>query len=294
MYGHGEGASAQGAGGGAASEVEKPLRGARHDGHWQQGERDIEGGYAATGGSVPTADAVHWAADDADIPVAHAIEDYDVVVRHGFIRKVFGIVFVQLCVTFGWVLLCTYHDSTKHYLREHPWPSTVGFVLALGSIVCMFCASHLLRRHPHNYIFVGIFTIAQTLVLGGVAVESQAEYMGMAVGTTLLLVAALVAFSFQTKYDFTGAGPYLFIGLWCMILYSFIAAIFGGGNSLILPAFGTILFSMYLVFDVQLVIGGKHNRFSFSIDDYCFAAINIYLDIINLFLQILRLLSREN
>ena len=39
------------------------------------------------------------------------------------------------------------------------------------------------------------------------------------------------------------------------------------------------------------MIGGKHKRHSFGVDDYIFAALNIYLDILNLFMFILRMLG---
>jgi FtsH-binding integral membrane protein len=56
---------------------------------------------------------------------------------------------------------------------------------------------------------------------------------------------------------------------------------------------GVLLFSFYLVFDVQLILGGKHSRFKFGVDDYVFAALAVYLDIVNLFIRILHLLSKK-
>lgn len=47
----------------------------------------------------------------------------------------------------------------------------------------------------------------------------------------------------------------------------------------------------YLVYDTQLIIGGQHKRMQFDMDDYVLAALSIYLDIINLFILILRLLN---
>ena len=50
------------------------------------------------------------------------------------------------------------------------------------------------------------------------------------------------------------------------------------------------MFGLYLVYDVQL-ISGKFG-IEYSIDDYIFAAMELYLDIIRLFLEILRILSK--
>ena len=46
----------------------------------------------------------------------------------------------------------------------------------------------------------------------------------------------------------------------------------------------------YLVVDTQMMMGGKH-KYSLSPEEYIFAALNLYLDIINLFLFILTIIG---
>jgi len=52
----------------------------------------------------------------------------------------------------------------------------------------------------------------------------------------------------------------------------------------------SVLFQ-YLVFDTQLMLGGKH-KYSLSPEEYIFAALNLYLDIVNMFLYILNIVGR--
>jgi len=47
----------------------------------------------------------------------------------------------------------------------------------------------------------------------------------------------------------------------------------------------------YLVFDTQMMLGGKH-KYSLSPEEYIFAALNLYLDIVNMFLYILNIVGR--
>ena len=57
-----------------------------------------------------------------------------------------------------------------------------------------------------------------------------------------------------------------------------------------------LIFQFYVIFDTQLMLGqwGGH-ELEFSIDDYAFAAMSLYLDIINLFLNIVQILGlRDN
>ena len=49
---------------------------------------------------------------------------------------------------------------------------------------------------------------------------------------------------------------------------------------------GALIFSLYIVYDTQMMMGGKH-KYSLSPEEYIFAALNLYLDIINLFMYLL-------
>lgn len=58
---------------------------------------------------------------------------------------------------------------------------------------------------------------------------------------------------------------------------------------LIYSCLGALMFGIYLIYDTQLVLG-KH-KYSYSLDDAYLAAIQLYIDIIELFLNILRIVQ---
>lgn len=60
--------------------------------------------------------------------------------------------------------------------------------------------------------------------------------------------------------------------------------------TLVYASIGALIFSLYLVYDTQLMMGGKH-KYSISPEEYIFAALNLYLDIINIFLYILTIIG---
>ena len=67
---------------------------------------------------------------------------------------------------------------------------------------------------------------------------------------------------------------------------------------LVYPVFAVMVCSMYVVHDTQLVIGQslftcKNHNISFGIDEYIFAALNLYVDIIGLCLQFLELFGKK-
>ena len=53
---------------------------------------------------------------------------------------------------------------------------------------------------------------------------------------------------------------------------------------------GALIFSLYIVYDTQLMMGGKH-KYSLNPEEYVFAALSLYLDVINLFLYILMIVG---
>ena len=99
--------------------------------------------------------------------------------------------------------------------------------------------------------------------------------------------AALILFASQTKVDFTSKGMYLYASLWVLILMGMITPFYSGSGSLVYSGLGALIFSLFMVYDAQLIFGGKHRKYQFGIDDYVFASLALYLDIVNLFLIIL-------
>jgi len=71
-----------------------------------------------------------------------------------------------------------------------------------------------------------------------------------------------------------------------------IVAIFVKGKiiTLVYASIGALLFSVYLIYDTQLMMGGEH-KYSISPEEYIFAALNLYLDIINIFMYILTIIG---
>jgi FtsH-binding integral membrane protein len=93
-----------------------------------------------------------------------------------------------------------------------------------------------------------------------------------------------------TKSDLTGYHPYLFMMTIVLIIFGLVCIFWKDTIAQLLYAcLGALLFSVYLVFDTQMVLG--RFTFSYSLDDAYFAAIMLYIDIMEIFLQILRILN---
>ena len=51
------------------------------------------------------------------------------------------------------------------------------------------------------------------------------------------------------------------------------------------------VYSIYLIIDTQLILGGRHKELTF--DNYVLGAMMIYIDVIGLFVQILKIIGAK-
>lgn len=213
-------------------------------------------------------------------------------VRRNFIRKVYSILMVQLVLTGAVISTFMFVESVKSYVQRNMWVYYCSMGVMFVCLIAMACCTSVRRKFPTNFIFLGIFTLCEGVMLGTVATFYQVDAVLIAVGITAGVTFALTVFAFQTKIDFTVCG-----GMLCGVLVIFI---FAGFLMAFLPktkwtmigfgSVGALIFSLYIVYDTQLMMGGKH-KYSLSPEEYIFAALNIYLDIINLFMYILMIVG---
>lgn len=55
---------------------------------------------------------------------------------------------------------------------------------------------------------------------------------------------------------------------------------------------GAAVFSMYIIYDLQMIIGDR--KLNISPEEYIFAALNLYVDIIRIFMELLKILRYLN
>ena len=116
--------------------------------------------------------------------------------------------------------------------------------------------------------------------------------MLIAVGICTAVCLALTIFAIQTKWDFTAYGGILFACAIVLFIFGIVAiCIPGNVINLVYASLVALLFSVYLVFDTQLMLGGEH-KYSISSEEYIFAALNVYLDVLFIFLKIMRFFGR--
>jgi FtsH-binding integral membrane protein len=160
----------------------------------------------------------------------------------------------------------------------------------IGAIVFMGLTFWKRKSYPTNLLFLAGFTVLEAYSVSVIVSFTDSKIVLEALIFTLGIFVALSLFACQTKYDFTNWMPYLFGALWVLILFGFMAMWFPY-NSKVELGYGIItalIFSGYILVDTQLMMRHYH------VEEEIAAAISLYLDIINLFLAILRILNSQN
>lgn len=164
------------------------------------------------------------------------------------------------------------------------WLSLFG---AIGFMLLTFWKR---KSYPMNLLFLGGFTALEAYSVSVITSFYDSRIVLEALVFTLGIFVILTVFACQSKYDFTHWAPYLFGALWIAIIFGFMAAFFPQNSKveLVYGCVTALIFSGYILVDTQLVMRHYH------VEEEIAAAISLYLDVINLFLSILRILNSQN
>ena len=131
--------------------------------------------------------------------------------------------------------------------------------------------------------FMGL--MLSRLVSHTLAYSNGASLIMMAFGGTATIMGVMATIATVSKRDFSGLGKWLFAGLLVLVVAS-VANIFLQLPALQLAAsvIAIGIFSAYILFDVQQIINGGETN-------YISATLRIYLDVYNIFANLLALLG---
>ncbi|XP_027096201.1 protein LIFEGUARD 2-like [Coffea arabica] len=206
--------------------------------------------------------------------------------RWAFIRKIYSIITAQLVLTIAVAaVVVTYHPIVRFF-------TTTGAGLALYIVLiitpfivlCPLYYYH--QKHPVNYLLLGVFTAALAFAVGLTCAYTEGKVILESVILTGAVVISLTLYTFwaaKRGHDFNFLGPFLFGAVVVLMLFAIIQILFPLGriSTMIYGCLASIIFCGYIIYDTDNLI----KRYTY--DEYIWAAVALYLDIINLFLSIL-------
>jgi len=172
------------------------------------------------------------------------------------------------------------------FMAQHPIMATIGMLAVMFGLFMGISAN---RNSTLGVVLLLALTGFMGLMLGPVLqvalhLKNGAQLVGLAAGGTGIIFMSLATIATVSKKDFSFLGNFLFIGLILLVVASLANMFFQiPALALALSGVSVLLFSGYILYDVSRIVqGGETN--------YVMATLALYLDIYNLFINLLQLL----
>ncbi|KIK79131.1 hypothetical protein PAXRUDRAFT_834250 [Paxillus rubicundulus Ve08.2h10] len=219
-----------------------------------------------------------------DFKYGVTVSDSSPEVRAAFVRKVYTILFCQILATCLVAGVLSQSTSAISWVQQHTWSFYVPLFGTLVNLGLLFWKRH---SHPLNLVLLSTFTAMEAFSLGVLTAFFDNIIVLQALLITLGVFLGLTLFTLQSKYDFSGLGPWLFGALVALVMTGLVGVFipFSQTMDLIYAIGGCLIFSGYIVYDTFIITK------RLSPDEYIMGAISLYLDFVNLFINILRLLN---
>lgn len=214
-------------------------------------------------------------------------------IRQAFVSKVYSILTVQLIFTSALIALFVLNNDTKMYFAKSQGWMFLGFLIFFISYLVLVCVESARRTAPMNFILLSVMTFGYGMVAAVVSCRYNTTTVMAAFLATGLSCLLIAVFAKSTTIDITNCGTTLcWLGLAHIFIGLILVLIFGPGKmtSLIMAVCGALLCSIYLMFDLQLIMGGR--KCELSPEEYILGAVMLYVDIVQLFIYMLEIFSR--
>ncbi|CAO4381133.1 unnamed protein product [Caenorhabditis nigoni] len=204
-------------------------------------------------------------------------------IRAGFVRKVFGLVFIVLCIAAAATVVPMVHTPTRDIILKH-WLIPVGvFIISLATYFSLLCSKGFRRKFPANLLVAGIFTLVTSLFLMVISAHLRPNYnvllleLVICIGCTL----SIIVFALQTKFELTTRVAYIFIIFTCFVMFGIVFFVWPMFFTiklltLIVALVAALFMMIYLFCGIQMVMGGKRYE-EITPEEYIFAAVEIFL-----------------
>jgi FtsH-binding integral membrane protein len=233
----------------------------------------------------PTVEKIHVNISKQDQKLD--ISSIDNKITSKFLMKIYGILLFQFIIIFGFVLLFQI-KSISGYIKTHPvfyWSVYFFTFTALMIVFFIFIANpDALNRVPTNYFILFIMTTFLGLLCGVVATLYKFEIVICAISCVIAISFGSFCIGIFIKTKDLKFWHLFIPSTVCLIIHYVIMVLIFRSNYLyfLYCSIIAIIYALYISIDTLEI------KEKYSIDDYILGAIILTLDIIQLFLYILR------
>ena len=205
------------------------------------------------------------------------------VERAALVRRTYSLVFAGVLATVASATFALSQPALMQSVAAHPFISFACFFAPF------ICARRAQSSFPANIGFALLGTVVSGIYISPFLYYYGRTQPGLITQAAMLTIGAfgiLTVYAFVSRRDFSAWGSFFMVGLFVLIGTMLLNLYFRNpAMDLWLAGITVLVFSGLLVFDTWRI------RNMYGPDEYVDAAVNIYLDLLNLFLGLLRVLG---
>lgn len=213
---------------------------------------------------------------------------------NSYMRQVYLYMLIAIVVT-GASALLAIHVFGIVLMSLPAFLVMVAVQLLLVTLIARQISSNSLSKHQIMALFLG-FTVLEGVTLSPILALAPTQGVVMATVSSVVLFVVLSMIGLTTKRDLSGWGTMLMASLIAIIIVSLLSLFFIHVTILmtIISIVSVILFAGFIVYDSQQIKARYLNGDNENDDvTAIYGALSLYLDFVNLFINLLRLFSNS-
>lgn len=215
--------------------------------------------------------------------------------KKALLKCIFFTLLTQIAITMAFIKMFDTIEITSNILNLYKTSfsfSILIFILFIISIFLIYLMIRIPLSYSQKYMIFILFSLIQGLFLHIILSNYSNETITFAFYSTIAIFVSLFLFGLfivYLGYDLTWLGFILFISLFLLIITQLVFMFIGNYDTYqkIFAVISLVIFILYVIYDTNKILLKYKNTTDFCIT----GSLDYYLDVINIFIDLLKLSS---
>ena len=200
----------------------------------------------------------------------------------------------MLLTTSVWTVIVYVTPGVQEFVFNNLWLFYASAVATPLVMCMMMCCYRFFNKYPRNYLVLSFFTLIHSYLIGAVCAQYEPKVVVASAVCTCVMFVGLSVLACVLKQDirlFLGTLVTFLLMIITLVVLQFILS--SEIWHLAIVGLVVTLLSIYIIWDTQMIVGGKRQRYQLDLNDYVMGAMILYSDIITIFLYILEAFAKD-
>ena len=215
--------------------------------------------------------------------------------KRALLNCIFFTLLTQIAITMVFIKIFNLTEHTSHILELYKTSAMftiIVFLFFIGSLFLIYAMVATKLSYFQKYMIFTVFSLIEAFFLHIILSIYTEETIQFAFYSTIAVFISLFIFGLfvvYLGYDLSWLGIILFISLFMLIIVSLVFMLIGNYTAYqkVFAIVGLTIFILYIIYDTNKILLKYENTTDFCI----IGALDYYLDVINVFINLLRLSS---